>query len=153
MCACACVGYFFILASPNRGDVFKYHLWSLVIFSNCGQKKLTKGLCICFRSKLTNSSALVYKPLVILLLTWFADTFVWISLHSDIMKNKIKLENGSTLASARNTAYSPFLFLLIPPPLCPGGGESGGRTKEAAGITCGLRVTPERWPLGFFCVW
>lgn len=33
--------------------VFKYHLWSptLVIFSNCGQKKLTKGLCVRFRSK------------------------------------------------------------------------------------------------------
>lgn len=62
-------------------------------------------------------------------------------------------ENGSTLAAARNTAYGPFLFLLIPPPLCPGGGEGGGRTGEAAGITCGLRVTPERWPLGLFCVW
>lgn len=65
---CVCVGECgcFVPPLPNRQDVFKYHLWSpaLVIFSNCGQKKLTKGLCVCSRRKLSNAGAPASPDLV-----------------------------------------------------------------------------------------
>ena len=65
MCVCVMGEHFSDLASPqNRQAGFKYHLWSpaLAICSNCGQKKLTKGLCVCSRGKLSNARALVDGP-------------------------------------------------------------------------------------------
>lgn len=80
-------------------------------------------------------------PLVIFFLTWFAGAVYEPLCVLTWWRASLKLETR-VLWSFPVSAYPTS-------PLCRGGGGGGGRTDKSAGITCGLRVTPERWPLGF----